>query len=415
MNKPIVAIEISHRAVKLVVGYVLDNQPVVLHTGFQLIPNALRSGEIVDAPLVSEAIKSLVAAIPSNILLKPEDAILALPSIGLQVFQAERSSTVVSPVGKVEQIDVKNVINIIRKDANVDNATVVSIVPELYVLEKGQEFARAPIGMDSASLSITAKIHILPTHICDCYSDVVNGSGIKVRKAFAETYALSKLYANYHNLPDQYLLIDMGEEKTTASLIAGGKLFASTYVMKGGKNLASLVAERLGLSLKDAQRIIENYGRDKTVCSLKAKIASTSAFDQVARAIYLNDLSDVIDQWLVAYYGDINRTIRQLVNEQNNSRINEYPLVFTGGMIHINGLQAAFNQQYSDRQIIFKQPETFGARNGGMSVVLGLLSAYDHYTSEIGDEKTRVASVTRDVSNKKKAKRSANSIGKEEL
>lgn len=57
MNKPIVAVELSHSAVKVTIGYTLDNQPLVLYAAYHPLRGAIENGHISNPSLLSGALK----------------------------------------------------------------------------------------------------------------------------------------------------------------------------------------------------------------------------------------------------------------------------------------------------------------------------------------------------------------------
>ena len=57
MSKPIVVVELSHSAVKVLIGYELSNQPIVLYASKTPLRGAISEGHIVNAPLLVGAVK----------------------------------------------------------------------------------------------------------------------------------------------------------------------------------------------------------------------------------------------------------------------------------------------------------------------------------------------------------------------
>ena len=396
MSKPIVVVELSHSAVKVLIGYELSNQPIVLYASKTPLRGAISEGHIVNAPLLVGAVKKALDEAAQRTKLPIKEIVLALPSNGQQIFQANRSSTVVSPAARVEQIDVKNVINIIRRDAQLEGTTIVGIIPDLYALEDGKRFIEPPIGYTSPTLTIQAKIHLLPTKLCDEYANVIEEAGYQLVKAFLDTYAVSELFKSYPNVPNKYILADLGAQKSSLSLIANDSLFGTIILNKGGDDLISHIQKTFNLDAKLAEELIIKYGYDARVLNYQTKIADGVSSTNIKQPIYVDTLGEAITSWLSEYISLFHVGLKQLIAEQGgNEALGDYPLVIIGGLADLNGFTTYFYEHETKENVSFITPTSFGARNGTYAVTLGLIKAYTRYKNEIGDEHVKVTNISR--------------------
>lgn len=400
MNKPIVAVELSHSAVKVTIGYTLDNQPLVLYAAYHPLRGAIENGHISNPSLLSGALKKALQEAEQKTNYKIFDIVLALPAVGMQVFQANRSSTVVATSGKIETIDVKNVVNIMRRDAQVENTTIVGIIPDLYSLDDGKKFVEPPLGYVSGTLSIHAKIHLLPTDLCNEYAHIVEAAGYKLAKGFVGQYAYAEFLNSYANLPDGYIAVDAGAKQTKLSLIAYKALYGTVTVDIGGDDLINEVKDAFNLDTKQAEALIIKYGYYPNQTGYEAKITDYVNEAGITVPLFIRNLATVIENWLEKYREIIDVGLQQLVTEQgDNTDLLKYPLVFSGGLAELNGMKDYMSTHITNKDVIFITPRTFGARHGRYNVTLGLIKAYSRYKVEIGDEINKVTYISRDKGN----------------
>ena len=89
MDKPIAAIELGSKKLKLVVGYEIDGQIYVLYTLTKPYGNAIEAGNFLDANKVSETLSSIreFTDPSAKLRLNISDVLLCLPPYGLGIYQ----------------------------------------------------------------------------------------------------------------------------------------------------------------------------------------------------------------------------------------------------------------------------------------------------------------------------------------
>ena len=98
MDKPIAAIELGSKKLKLVVGYEIDGQVYVLYTLTKPYGFCIEGGNFIDASKVAETIKSIREFTDPSAKLKLNisDVLLCLPPYGLGIYQTRQVTTVVT-------------------------------------------------------------------------------------------------------------------------------------------------------------------------------------------------------------------------------------------------------------------------------------------------------------------------------
>ena len=70
IDKAINTLEIGHSGVKLVIGYQIEQKPVVLYANTFNYENSVKSGEILEPSLVASAIKALLESARQTLNIK---------------------------------------------------------------------------------------------------------------------------------------------------------------------------------------------------------------------------------------------------------------------------------------------------------------------------------------------------------
>lgn len=397
MGNPITVLELTSNSVKLLVGYELERQPIVLYAGTIFVDGAVTEGEIINQDELIAAINKLVKDASTQLEIKIDEVILALPSINLEVYTDSQQTNVLANTLRVEHIDIKNVLSLVRKQRIDPNKTIISIVPERYILDNEKTSVVSPIGETSSFIAINCYVHLLPLWVYNRYLSVVQAAGIKVTKTFVDSYALTELIALEKDASPNYLLVDYGSRTTTISLVGNHRLFYSRIVNLGGDHLTERIAKELSLTLEEAHKLKHMYGYDNRASNYKVAIAHQVNEYGQKHPIYQKDLNRVIEAFMNEHYAKIKDAVASLEASQSLSNIFElYPLYFTGGASQINGFNHLLEHSpLKDRAFILNL-KAIGARNSRYAVCLGLLRVYNRYILDIGDERSEVGVLTRD-------------------
>ncbi|MBO4541297.1 MAG: hypothetical protein J5736_04905, partial [Bacilli bacterium] len=134
MDKPLACLEISTEAVKMLIGYELSGQPIVLYSKEVPCHCVSADGSIQDKQALAKALSQFHEIEDENAKIRVGvlEVYLLLPSIGLNVYTNRKASTVVSPEYRVGKIDVNNVISQIVKETPPPGNDIVDIIPDQF-------------------------------------------------------------------------------------------------------------------------------------------------------------------------------------------------------------------------------------------------------------------------------------------
>ena len=397
MEKYISAIEVSDTEVRLAVGYVKDNKVNLIHVAERPIRGLVSHGEIIDFQTLSSIIASMKEFKDETTKEKItiNEVTLVLPSLGLNVFQSTKTSNIVSPYSQIAQIDIENVVSLVQKEAIPGGSEIVDIIPDSFILERGRSFINPPINEKSNNITIKAKIHTLPTRVIQDYKRLLDNARMKVRRMCVSSYAICELAKYTSDIPDSYILVDIGADLTNLSLIGNNSPFETVNVMSGASDLINSIGNKFGLSYFDALELLKKYGLDERELTYKPVIASSM----------VNGLETKHDP------ESLNSLIRQFFNEEffykfDNAfetlmkgypeNVRNLPIVFTGGLTKMFGFEGLVKNKFeTNASIHYLEPECIGARDTSFSAIIGAIFASSKYKGTLSDTRVKATQLQR--------------------
>ena len=372
MKESVCALEISHKYVKVVFGYVQDNQVVVTLAKKYPLNHALESGAIKDRATIINLLSKNNPVIDSSINFEQmiDKAILVLPPYGLEIYETTQYTSVISPEKIVGELDIKNIYNIIRnKRLPVDNE-LIDIIPDSFMLDNGNRYAQAPVGKESSAITVHANVHTLPKRINEEHTSCLVESNIKVSRRVVAPYAVSELLATYQGVPSTYFLVDMGANSTTISLVDNHQLYATRSFSWGGDNITNSIVTSFNISEEEAEKIKILFGLDKREMKFDFPFSkSATPLEQVSGTV--SQLNKIIEKELFDFLNMFNLGIEQLVNAYNIDDYKSIPVIFIGGTSKLKGLKGFFNEHLNNKNYEFLNNKSIGARDPSLTALLG--------------------------------------------
>jgi cell division protein FtsA len=395
-------LEITSDYAKFAVGYMLNNQPVLVYYVKKPLTDCLVKGEIANPDSISKVIAQFLKIEDESVQLKISSTSVSIvvPPLGFQVYQNNKVTNVIASNGLIDKIDISNVMSLVKKEPVPNGNIIVDIVPDAFVLANGKPFGNPPLGEKSDSLSVEAKVHTLPENLLNEYRQVAEQAGFRIKRACIATYCASQLIACDKSMPFNYLYIDIGAHLTTVSLIGKCAPFGSLFFAEGGDELSKRIAEEFHISFKDANALKEKYGYDSRLQKRPLPLAKSVDEDGKEVTYYQRDLNSVIENYFDRYDSYLSNAIQTLSTRKmlNDSALS-LPLVFGGGGSLLYGIDKLLVRSTGKRKAIYYVPSVMGARDPGAINILGLIAAEGAYRGTLEDDYHGVSTLSRDRTN----------------
>ena len=400
MKNNFAILEITNTNVRLIIGGLVDRDPAVIHVEEKPIAGLISRGEILNEEVLTETIATLKTATDENLhaRINISDVTLVLPPLGLEIYEAEKTTNVVSPTSVIEHIDIQNVISLVSKEDVDISKEIIDIVPDYFILNGTEMVGEPPIGKVSDTLTVHAKVHILPRHVTETYRRIVENSGIRVTRLCVAPYASTQYIKLLPNMPKNYLLLDMGANITNITLVGNDSPFFTTNAMVGGNDLSLNIANEFGIDEEKATEIKELYGYTERDLKFKPEIHTQYHEDGTKQSFYPTDLNRIILSFLKdEYFSQIDVAVTTLLKGFNESVL-KIPLVVVGGFSRLNGIQKLLKEHFTNpEKIIFANSNVLGIRQPHYFPLIGGLITTATYRGALTDQrnKTKIERINR--------------------
>jgi len=381
MKNQTIVLEVSHKFIKVVIGQVIDGMVSIVYAKKVPINHLLENGMIKDkATLVSELSKLnplLDSEYHINQML--DDIVLVLPPYGLEIYQTQQITSVISPEKVVGNLDIKNIYSIIKNKKLPNENELINIYINNFTIDSGEKFLEAPIGMSTGAISADAKVHTLPRRVNDEYSNVMLKAGIKIGQKIVSTYGAVELLKTDKNLPKNYYLVDIGANSTSLSLIGNSDLLATRSFSWGGDVLTEKLILKYNISEATAENVKKLFGIDNRKTTFKYPVIKTD--DEEKREYYQDDLNQTITQEFNQFTESLLSSMDQL--NKLYSVAGDLPIILIGGASRLNGLVNLLKIRLGNSNISLATPKVIGARDPSMFAVLGAIIVYNKYLADL--------------------------------
>lgn len=403
MDKPQAFLEITSSSIRLLIGYCLNNSPIVLYTKERKVNNLLNEDKTVNKDILNHELSSFRS-------IKDEDEKLdisithinlVLPSSGLKVFENEKTTNVVDPKNEVSRLDFANLTSLITKESLPAGYSIVDTIPDEFILENGERYANPPLGKISNWITEKAKIYSLPSSIVSFYKENANLSGYRVIKSEPSCFCASSLISTYQDMPKSYILVDMGGTLTSVSLIGNGSPFANASFFVGGDDLTKYIQKEFSISKEDANKLKHRFGFDSRAKNYAYPLIGGLDASNSKVNYYQKDLNELIGLFMKDYFRTLDNAISSFGSDVSN-----LPLILIGGASKLAGIESFFKEHYQNKEIIRFVPNSIGAREPSFVSLLGLVLISSQYKGTLEDNHRGMADVSRMAKkdNKKKSK-----------
>jgi len=400
-------LDIGSGATKLLAGYVIEGQPIVLEALKVAIPQQITQGRIAKIDSSVNAVKTLIIQMEKSLDVKIAAVTLVVPEHDLQVFAGRKTTNIISQQGIIAPMDIKNLNNLFKKESAGATMAQAGIVPEQFILDDENVYDQPPLGLTSNNISLDANLHFIRRDIFQDYLDVCAKVGLKIKKTVVAAHGISEVTAALLETPEEYLLIDLGGKTTSVSFIAANRLYAAVTFELGGYDLSEAIASGLGLSFEDALRLQEHYGYDERENTYDGIIFRSSG-ETGPKTIRQSELNQVITPFFKTWLEQLASVPSELQRHvQAAIDFASLPWMFTGGARKLQGFRALYGSMRGHEPYIWPHLDVIGARDPQFAAGLGALFVTDKYAALTDEVLIPVTNVQRVKGTSKKAQYNA--------
>lgn len=306
--------------------------------GFGNCPTrGLRKGVVINIDSTVNSIKSAVKQAEEMANHKISEVFLSIS--GVHIKSLNSLGVVAVKDKEISKYDLQKVIEAAKAIAIPPERELLHVIIQEYVVD-GQRGIQQPIGMHGVRLE--ANVHIV-TGLISSSKNIVkcaNKAGLKVKDIVFSSIASGAACLSPSEKEQGVCLIDYGAGTTDICVYNEGSIIFSDVIGKGGANITSLIAQRLKLSLIDAEKVKCRFGNATSSSVSKHETFLINASPNLEQSRSTYELSRVIESELKVLLNDV---MRLLVD---NNLVDLIPggFVICGEGSNLKNLELFFNE-----------------------------------------------------------------------
>ena len=385
MRKIYTSIDIGTDEIKLVTMEEYNEKLNVLATA--IVPSkGVKKGLIVDASLITSAVKKAIKNLESKLGTKIEQVIAVVPSNNRDINIATGEIDV-----KTEDsiIDGETIFNCLQKSLKkhvTADMEVVSVMPIEYKIDNDKK-VKNPLGLESKKLAVKSVVVSVPKKNVYSVVGILENIGIEVVdiviSSIADYYATSDKELD----KDVVALVDIGKEKSVLSVFNKGILIKELIASLGGEDIDEVIRFNFKTDEKKSKEIKEEYG-----------VANRKYADSDENYKVVNRLNQniVINQYVLAEImeyklAEMLKNIKNDINSLTNREISY--IIVTGAVTKILGFDALLQDVYGRKgkilnlNIVGIRDSKFSASYGAIKYFVDKLNLREKEYTMFVDEK----------------------------
>lgn len=397
MKKNTIALEISHKYIKVASGFVQDDKVFLQFAKKIPINHLIENGVIKEKNALINELSRINPIVDQEFLVNQliNNVSLILPPYGLEVYQTHQMTSVISSEKVINELDIKNIYSIIRnKKLPVDNE-LIDIIPEAFSIDNGNMYAQAPIGKTSSAITAYTKVYTVPKRINQEYSEILKGANIQINRKIVSSFASSELLATYSDTPSNYFLIDIGSASTSVSLIGKKTLLASRSFSWGGDNITDRIVSSFNINEMEAEKIKILFGLDKRQLKFKYPVCDFET-EEGKNIHFVEELNTIIEIELEEFYKMLMVAIEELAKAYNVTDYLSMPIYLIGGGSKLNGLIPYLLNKEQFTNIMAVSPKSIGGRDPSLFALIGAIYITNKYPNTKSVDKVNTVNVSRE-------------------
>jgi len=397
MENTIAAIELGSKKIKLVIGYELDGKVYSVYATTKPLGQLIQNNNFFDFQKLIDSVNSIKEFNDPNgsLSYKISECVLCLPADGLEIYQTKQRTPVISEHGKISPLDIKNLYSLIKNSSSDASNVLVDIVPEEYTLDDNRVVIGNPVNDIARTLVLNAKVHLSPEHIYKNYTGLMQRANISIKRTVVSSLASVEYLSTCADVPQNYLLVDIGAGTTSVSLVGKNSLYGTKSFAWGGDNITQAIADKFNVTFKEAENYKKIYGIDERDMHFRAPVCSEDRGEDGTIHYYKEDLNEIITHGLNEFITLLTNSINLLLEKQNPD-LRKLPIILVGGGSQLKGLVKYMSDKVESNLIKVITPNTIGARDSTYLNCLGMILVTGKYASLNDDSKLRSSGMTRD-------------------
>lgn len=377
MRKIYTSIDIGSDTIKFVVAELIDNEMYVLSSNC-IKSKGIRKGLIFDPNLATNAIKDGIKEINEDLGINIKKVIVNVASYDAKFMNVSGSVIIRDQNGIVTTDDVNHVIKESVYGKLDNDYELVTVIPTEFSLDN-KEVTSKLVGLVGNKLQVKGVMISVPKKNVYSVLNVVEQAGLEV-----VDISLSAL-GDYHEVRNDNLdkktgvIINLGHETTTVSVINKGILVNTDVIQLGGLNIEKDLSYVFGISVFDGRSLKEKFASShKRFCQLNETYEIKNSLEERLKLNQL-EVSEVVMSRLQEIFDYAKKKVISLAQQEINY------VIITGGLTEIKSFKNLAFEFFGKGVIIYTE-NALGIRDNKYTTAFGMIKYFNNKMIERGKE-----------------------------
>lgn len=367
MRKIYTSIDIGTEEIKAVTVEEYNDKLNVLATAC-VKSRGVKKGLIIDAGLITTAIKKVIKQLESKLGTKVEQVLAVVPSNNIDINITIGEVNVTTENHLINGETIFACLQKSLKNNVPPNMEVVSVLPIEYKIDKVKK-VKNPLGLEGKHLASKSVVVSVPSKNVYSVVGILENIGLEVVDVTISSIA------DYFSVKDKEMdsvtlsVVDIGKEKTVISIFNKGIIIKEKIINLGSSDIEDTIGFNFKTSEEESKRIKEEFGiANRKYAQSDETYEITNRIGQKA-IINQYILAEMIEYKLVEMLKSIKNEINNLTNREISY------IIITGGLGQMLGFNALVEDIYGHKGRVFST-NIIGIRDSKYSTAFGMIKCF---------------------------------------
>lgn len=342
-------LDIGNTKVTCCIARVLKSNKIeILGSGFCAC-NGMNLGIITEMESVQKSISKAIENAENQAKYRVKSVYVSVSGINLKSYI---DKFYVSIGGRI--ITKNDIDRALSKSGNFDRSmAILHKIPITYTLDSLKGI-KNPVGMVADKIRIDAAVIAIPKSQLNNILLCLSKCHLDVEEVVASPYSLGIAIGSNDDTPQSIIVIDLGGGTTVISFLYKGIFCGTEVIPFGGAHITSEIANKLGITYSDAERLKVLYGAalpisDSDNSPVLAPVIGESNY------ISMQQISKTaINQIVISKVQELSENIKQRINNSIFGSDFSNTLIVSGGASQIIGINDILAQTTGKKVLPFR-------------------------------------------------------------
>ncbi|RLD13460.1 MAG: cell division protein FtsA [Caldiserica bacterium] len=334
MSEIITGIDIGSNNVVCVVGRIEGRNINVI--GYSKVPcDGLRFGVVVNIEKTVKAVRKAIDEVEDKSGEVIRTAYVGIKGSHIHCFKNEGATAISGTDKEITVEDIRQVIESAKAIRVPSGSEIIHVIPQEFIVDGQGGVDSPPVGMEARHLGVKVFIATASVTAISNIVRCINKAGVEVNEVILSSIANSEVAVSKEEKQLGVVLVDFGAQTIDVVMFTDGNIRDIKEIQVGGDFITRDIAHFFRVSIKEAERIKENFGVSSSSLIKEDEEIQALGIDRRRKiVISKRELSKVIEERLKEIFSKV----RRVIESSGVKDLIPGGIVFTGGSSLITGI-----------------------------------------------------------------------------